>query len=328
MLEDKVWYVDDPDDPPLVRRKPTALKPAPRPQKNPAVAFSWSLVIWGAGQFYNRQGAIGFLLLLLMMNCLATPVLLWVYWDVLPVLEIPISLTASQFMLMTGTIYLSALIVWFVGAVQAYYRANTARTEPFHGIANRSFPAMCSLLIPGWGQFLNGQVKKGVLFLFVAVIALFAVPALLMILWGWPMIHAAEDRLFWEAVLVAVAVPAPFAVLIWPVAAFDALVVSRDDTKKEPVLKRLEYANNRRRMYGLGRGVFPYFKQTFMLGLLLLLFLTVTYYYVPRGYYIDRLQGLREASAARHMVLIPRLLDRIVHGVLERQPGTLGNTPT
>ncbi|MFZ5876431.1 MAG: hypothetical protein ACOYXU_08485 [Nitrospirota bacterium] len=316
MLEDKVWYVDDPDDPP-VRTKPAAPKP---PQKNPAVAFSWSLVIWGGGQFYNRQGAIGFLLLLLMANCLVAPTLLWVYWDAVLALDIPISLTTSQLMGSVGSIYLSGLLVWFVSAVQAYYRTNTARTAPFNGIANRFLPAICSLLIPGWGQFLNGQPRKGTLFLCVAFIAFCAVPVLLMILWGWPMLRAAEDRLFWEVVLIAVAALGPPALLIWPVATFDALVVSRDDTKKEPVLKRLEYANNRRRMYGLGRGVFPYFKQTLMLGLLLVLFATVTYYYTPRDYYISRLHALRDASSTRHMVLIPRLLDRVVHDVLEQRP--------
>jgi TM2 domain-containing membrane protein YozV len=321
MLEDKVWYVDDPDDPPPVRKKSAAPKPAP--QKNPAAAFSWSLVIWGAGQLYNRQGAIGFLLLLLMVNCLLTPALLWVYWDALQVLHIPISLTASQCMLMSGSMYLAGLIVWFVGAVQAYHRTDTARTTPFHGIANRFFPAICSLLIPGWGQFLNGQAKKGTLFLVIALIAFFAVPVLLMILWGWPMLHTAADRLFWEAVLIAVAALAPLALLIWPVAGFDAFVVSRDDTKKAPVLKRLEYANNRRRMYGLGRGVFPYFEQTLMLGLLLVFFATVTYYYVPRGYYIARLQTLRDASSEQHMVLIPRLLDHVVHDVIEKRPVSL-----
>jgi hypothetical protein len=136
------------------------------------------------------------------------------------------------------------------------------------------------------------------------------------------MLNAPEDRLFWEFVLVAVAVLAPVSLLIWPVAWFDALVVSRDETKKEPVLKRLEYANNRRRMYGLGRGVFPYFKQTMMLGLLLTLFVTATYYYAPRDYYIARVQELRDASSQQRMVLIPRLLDQ-VYDVLKRRPVAL-----
>jgi TM2 domain-containing membrane protein YozV len=316
MLEDKVWYVDDPDDPPPVRKKSAPSTPAP--QKSPAAAFSWSLVVWGSGQFYNRQGAIGFLLLLLMLNVTVTPTLLWVYWDAIAALQIPVSLTTSQFMGLIGTLYLGGLVVWFVGAVQAYYRTNRTRTAPFLGIANRFLPAFCSLLIPGWGQFLNGQPKKGTLFLLVAVVAFFTVPMLLMIGWGWPMIRSEADRFFWEVVLIAVAALAPVALLIWPVATFDALVVSRDDTKKEPVLKRLEYANNRRRMYGLARGVFPYFKQTLMLALLLALFATVTYYYAPRDYYIARFQDLRDASAARHMVLIPRLLDRVVHDVLKK----------
>ena len=141
-------------------------------------------------------------------------------------------------------------------------------------------------------------------------------PALLIIPFFWPRLDTATDRLFWETALVTVLVLFPLTLLIWLLNSFDALKVSRDDTKKEPVLKRLEYANNRRRMYGWGRGVFPYFKQTLILGLFLVFSLAVAYYQFPRDYYIARLQSLQVQLSQQHLVLIPRLIDLVLQDVL------------
>jgi hypothetical protein len=150
----------------------------------------------------------------------------------------------------------------------------------------------------------------------LTLIGLFAVPALVVIPLFWPRLDTATDRFFWETVLVAVLALSPLILLIWPLSSFDALKVSRDDTKKEPVLKRIEYANNRRRMYGWGRGVFPYFKQTLVLGLSLALCLAVAYYQFPRDYYVARLQNLQVQLSQQHLVLIPRLIDRFLQDVL------------
>jgi TM2 domain-containing membrane protein YozV len=314
MQGDRVWVLDDPDERPRVRKKPAVA--TSRPQKNPAVAFTLSLLIWGAGQIYNRQGKVGFLLILMMVNFYMDPVLIWVYRESLTPFLGGITITSSQLLMVMGAFYFSGLIVWLFNAEHAYYVANKTRTDAFRGIEHSFLPAACSLLIPGWGQFLNGQAAKGALFLMFALIGFFAVPALLIIPFFWPRLDTASDRLFWETVLVAVLVLGPLTLLIWPLSSFDALKVSRDDTKKEPVLKRLEYANNRRRMYGWGRGVFPHSKQTLVLGLSLALCLAVAYYQFPREYYVARLQNLQVQLSRQHLVLIPRLIDRILQDVL------------
>jgi len=314
MNTDRVWVLDDPDEQPRIRKKPAVA--TPRPQKNPAVAFSLSLLIWGAGQIYNRQGKFGFLLILLMVNFYMDPVLIWVYRESLTPFLGTVTITSSQRLMAIGAFYLSGLIVWLFNAEHAYYVANKTRTEAFRGIENSLLPVVCSLLIPGWGQFLNGQAKKGALLLPLALIGLFAVPALVIIPLFWPRLDTATDRFFWETVLVGVLALSPMILLIWPLSSFDALKVSRDDTKKEPVLKRLEYANNRRRMYGWGRGVFPYFKQTLILGLFLVFSLAVAYYQFPRDYYVARLQSLQIQLSQQHLVLIPRLIDRVLQDVL------------
>jgi TM2 domain-containing membrane protein YozV len=314
MQGDRVWVLEDPDEQPRIRKKP-AVAP-PRPQKNPAVAFTLSLLIGGAGQIYNRQGKFGFLLILLMVNFYMDPVLIWVYRESLTPFLGWVDLTSSQLLMGIMAFYFSALIVWLFNAEHAYFVAAKTRTETFLGIDSSFLPPVCSLLIPGWGQFLNGQTKKGALLLPLALIGLFAVPALVIIPLFWPRLDMATDRLFWETGLVAVLVLSPLILLIWLLSSFDALKVSLDDTKKEPVLKRLEYANNRRRMYGWGRGVFPYFKQTLVLGLFLALCLAVAYDQFPRDYYVARLQSLQVQLSRQHMVLIPRLIDRVLQDVL------------
>ncbi len=316
MQGDRVWVLEDPDERPRVRKKP-AVAP-PRPQKNPAVAFTLSLLVWGAGQIYNRQGKFGFLLILLMVNFYMDPVLIWVYRESLTPFLGGVTITSSRLLMVMGAFYLSWLIVWLFNAEHAYYVANKTRTEAFRGIESSFLPAACSLLIPGWGQFLNGQAKKGALFLMFALIGFFAVPAFLVIPFFWPGLDTAPDRLFWETALVAFLVLSPPTLLIWLLNGLDALKVSLDDTKKEPVLKRLEYANNRRRMYGWGRGVFPYFRQTLVLGLSLALCLAVAYYQFPREYYVTRLQSLQVQLSRQHMVLIPRLIDRFLQDVFQK----------
>ena len=316
MQGDRVWVLDDPDERPRVRKKPAVAPSSRGPQKNPAVAFTLSLLIWGAGQLYNRQGKFGFLLILLMVNFFMDPVLIWVYRESLTAVLGTFDITASRLLMAMAAFYLSGLIVWLFNAEHAYYVANKTRTEAFRGTERSFLPAACSLLVPGWGQFLNGQAAKGALLLMFALIGFFAVPALLIIPSFWPRLDTATDRLFWETALVAFLVLSPLTFLIWLLSSFDALKVSLDDTKKEPVLKRLEYANNRRRMYGWGRGVFPYGKQTLVLGLSLALCLAVAYYQFPRDYYVARLQSLQVQLSQQHMVLIPRLIDRFLQDVL------------
>jgi TM2 domain-containing membrane protein YozV len=312
MDTDRVWVLEDPDEQPRVRKKPTAALPT-RAQKNPAAAFSWSILFWGGGQIYSGQGGVGTFLLLLMVNFYAHPVWVWLYREPVLAWLKGFAVTPSQMLEAATLFYLSGLLVWLSSAEHAYLRACTTRSTPFRGIDSAWLPVTCSVLLPGWGQFLNGQGKKGTLFLLIALAGFFAVPTALGIWIAWPSLDTAVDRLFWEKVLVVLLLTVPAVLLIWPLSGFDALKVSRDETKKEPLLKRLEYANNRRRMFGWSRGVFPFFKRTAVFVIILVLFSTIAYYYGPRDYYVARLQHLQIQLSQQHMVLIPQFIARLLH---------------
>lgn len=314
MDNDRVWVLEDPDERPRGRKKPVG-DHASRPQKNPAVAFTLSILVWGGGQIYNHQGNIATLLILLMVNFYVDPALIWMYRDPLFTLLRGFGITPSQMLVAMTLCYFSGLLVWLSSAEQAYHRTTARRIDTFRGVNSSWIPAACSLVLPGWGQFMNGQAEKGALFLLVALLGFFSVPTILVIWFFWPALETAADRLFWERILVAIICLTSMVVLLWPLNCFDALKVSLDETKKEPILKRLEYANNRRRMFGWGRGVFPFFKQTVVFALFLIFCSAIAYYSFPQAYYVTLLQRLQVQLSQQQMVLIPQLLDRLLHQV-------------
>lgn len=310
MQAEHVYVLEDPDERPRVKTNTSS--PPPQPQKSPAVAFTLSILIWGAGHIYNRQENIGTLLILLMANFYVDPILMWVYREPILAFLRGLAVTPSQMLAGVMIFLFTGLLIWLASAERAYHKADATRTQPFRGVNSAWLPAVCSLVIPGWGQFLNGQAEKGALFLLGALLGFFAVPAGLAVWLFWPGLETAADRLFWERVLIGMLLLPPLVLLIWPLNCLDALKVSLDDTKKESVLKRLEYANNRRRMYGWQRGVFPFFKQTVMFALFLILCSTIAYYSFPRDYYVSRLQDLRAQLVERRLVVIPQVIDRLL----------------
>ena len=311
MSTDRVWVLEDPDERHRVRKKKAPATP-PRPQKNPAAAFSWSILIWGAGQIYCGLFGVGFLFILLMVNFYLDPILIWLYRDTFFAWLKSLAITSSQILRAATLFYLSGLLIWLLSAERAYCNAKAGRTHSFLGIKSKWIPAVCSMVLPGWGQFLNGQEKKGTLFLLIALVGFFAMPSIALIWLVWPHLETAAERLLWERVLLALIIATPIVLLLWLVNGFDALKISLDETKKEPVLKRLEYANYRRRMYGWGRGVFPSLKQTAILTLALIGCSAIAYFTFPHDYYVAVLQRLQTQLTEQQMVFLPELIGRLL----------------
>ena len=57
---EKVWVIEDPDEQ-LQRRKARRLTKILADEKNPAKAYTLSLLFWGVGQNYNDQRGKGLL---------------------------------------------------------------------------------------------------------------------------------------------------------------------------------------------------------------------------------------------------------------------------
>jgi len=219
-----------------------------------------------------------------------------------------------------GIFYFLGLIFWIFNAFQAYRNANMTYAETFQGVNSVFLPLICSFLVPGWGQFLNGQPKKGLCFFIFTLMGLLSVTALVLVRSFWSGLETFNDRLLTENVLITAVVFLPLFNVMWVVSVYDAVKVSLDPVKKEPFGKRVEYAMNRFRMNGFSRSVLPTGKRILMLTLLLDFLLTLCYQYFPTKNYTDILQNLHSRLSQQGLVIVPHLLDQILQAADLQHP--------
>jgi hypothetical protein len=290
--------------------------------KNPALAFSLSLLIWGAGQIYNGQRKLGALFVLMMANFYAYLVLTILYWNSMITSAPAVYLGPFVIRIALGIVYFAGLLFWLFSALHAYYKATKLRGDRYTGVEIPLIPPPCSLLVPGWGQILNGQFKKGLFFLLFAMLGFLSIPSLLFIPEIWPALETAGQRFFMEWMLVISLILAPIVLLVWLFSIFDAFKVALDDIKKEPIRERIRYTVNRIRMQGLVRGTMPYMKLTLVLTICLLVSLTISYFFFPQRYYVTFLRNVQSQMSQREMVLIPELATRLLETVPLEESGS------
>ena len=313
---EKVWVVKDPDQ--FFSSQETrriARELSPRVEKNPAVAYTLSLFFWGAGQVYNGQKEKGLWFLFSMLLSCTGAVLSLVYWK--PLLHVLRSYDISclSIFMAAEVLLFCALVFWNYNAGDAYHTAVRARAMPFTEVPSRVYPLICSLLIPGWGQYLNGQPVKGSIFICFSIFSLFSVVSIPATLLAWPSLEASAARTTIEGIFTLMALFAPLIPLLWISGSFDAFKVSIDDLKKEPLLDRIKYANNRRRTQGLVRGVIPHIRSTIFLILLLALLYIISSHTVPKHFYCDQLADAQTWLRKRGMTIVPALIGRLLSGM-------------
>ena len=316
-IMEKVWHIEDPDEQLSQQstRRMQKDEPPPPAGKNPAAAYTLSIFFWGGGQLYNGQAGKGLLFFLAMLAISAICILGFFYWNAVLIYARTHPRFFTNAFLVAEGLFFCALFFWTYNAGDAYHAAIKTRTAPFRGVRSRLFPLLCSLAIPGWGQFLNGQPVKGSIFTGFAVPGLFALGSIPAVLLAWPLFEVSDTRFALEgffAVLLLFAVLIPF---IWIFAGFDALKVSLDDIKKEPLLDRLKYANNRRRTQGWIQGLFPHIKLTFTLMLFLALLVVVAEYSFPKNFYHEQLIKTQTHLRGQGMTIVPDLITRLLSGM-------------
>ncbi len=312
-IMEKVWEIKDPDQYLHPQKKKRITRELP-PSKNPARAYTLSLFFWGGGQSYNEQRGKGLLFQLsLIIFCLGIALSL-IYWK--PLLEFLHShgLSNADTFLGTEVLFFFILIFWMYNAGDAYHMAAKTGRKPFRGVHSRVYPFLCSLLIPGWGQFLNGQPIKGSIFSGFSILGLFSLVSIPSVFVAWPFLEISETRFVVEEILLLTVLFAPLIPFIWLFGSYDALKVSLDDLKKEPFFERIKSANNRRRTQGWVRGVFPQIKSTVVLGLVLIFLLIAAYHYVPAllNYYQDQLSDIQAGMQKQGMTILPELINKLL----------------
>jgi len=318
---EKVWTINDPDEylPSQETRRITKELPPPPVEKNPAAAYTLSTIFWGAGQIYTGRKNKGLWFLLSMLLSCTGAVLAFAYWRPLFHLLRAHDIPLSYIFMIAETLLFCALVFWIYNADDAYHAAVRTRTTPFTEVHSRVFPFLCSLLIPGWGQFLNGQPVKGSIFSCFSILSLFSIVSIPATLLVWPFLEASEARKFIEGIFALTVLTVPLIPLLWIFGSFDAFKVSSDDLKKEPLLDRIKYANNRRRVQGLVRGVIPHIKFTIFLLLFFTFLVIHSSRYFPKHYYSNQLADAQTQLRKQGMTVVPALLGRLRSGIEPRE---------
>jgi TM2 domain-containing membrane protein YozV len=321
MSDKTAWIIDEPERASSSRKKSAEEEADQRNgDRSPAVAFSLSLLFWGGGQIYNRQYALGILFIIFMANFYVDMSLVGFYWESMinsfkGTHIYPVALIGC------GIFYILGLLFWIFNAFQSYRHASKSNGDTFQGVNSAFLPFICSLLIPGWGQFLNGQPKKGLCFLIFALVGLLiAVPFLVLVPVFWSSIETSNDKLLIEKGLIMAVTLLPFIALMWLVNLHDAVKVSLDPVKKEPFGKRIEYAINRFRMNGFIRSVITPGKRILMVSLFLVFLLTLCYHYFPIKQYTYLLQNLQVRLSQQGMVFVPDWLEKILWAADSQHP--------
>src|SRR5574341_317797 len=187
---EKVWEIKDPDA--YLTRKTTVARKGPVVEKDPAKAYSLSLFCWGGGQLYNDQPAKGGVFLIAMALLLTGAVLVAVNGDNLLQYLRERGISLSDAFLVLEIVLFFIILFWVVNAGDAYHHARRTRKTPFHGVNSKLSPLLGSLVLPGWGQFLNGQQLKGSLFTGLAIVGIFSVLSVVLTYLAWPLLDASD----------------------------------------------------------------------------------------------------------------------------------------
>ncbi len=308
---EKIWVIEDPDELSGSKERATVKEPPPE-KKNPAAAYSLSILLWGSGQFYADLIGKGLAFLFLMFLTAAGIVLSVLNRDAILDRLRSHRFALADVFLFAEILLLAVLVFWAYNAADAYHAAARERRRPFTGVKSRIFPALCSMCFPGWGQYLNGQSVKGGVFASLSVIGYFALFAAPLTLIAWPRLEATDSRdiiedIFAAAVFIVLAVP-----VIWIFSCYDALKVSRDDYLKEPFLERVKAMNNRRRTQGWVRGVFPRIRNIFALFVVLVVLVAASYWAFPEGYYVSLLGRAERYLRHQGMTIVPGIIETML----------------
>ena len=316
---EKVWEIKDPETYLKGKKAPSGPRPAPREQKDPAKAYNLSMFYWGGGQLYNDQLRKGGIFMVLMLLVFGAMVLGIIYRVELYEFLQNRSISRSQAFLPAEALLFLVILFWVSNAADAYRTAARSRKTRFPGVSSRITPFLGSLVVPGWGQFLNGQPIKGSIFSVLAVIASFSVLSVILTFLAWPQLDADDARFIAEEISAVCLLIVPLAPLLWTLGAYDAFKVSHDDLLKEPLWERIKAAYYRGRTQGLVRGVFPQIKGTLMLVLVLAFFLIVVHYWFPVGFYAKLLSSVQAPLRDRGMTIVPELIDKLLAVMAEME---------
>lgn len=309
---DRAWIIRDSSEPLLRSKDKLTQSDSPvSNEKNPAKAYSWSVLFWGAGHLYNNQILKGLSFLFLMGVSYTGIVMTVLFWTEIVSFLQNRGRSVSFFVLIALALLFCALIFGCLCGGDAYRSTASTRKSRFAGSESSFFPFLCSILLPGWGQFLNGQPRKGSVFAALSVVSYFSLIAALVTLLVWKDLEPSSARFLVESIFTIAVLYLPLVLFVWIFSGYDALKVSLEEWKKQPIRERIMAVNYLwRNKIGL-RWIFRRIKQALALVLLLIFFLIMLNNHFPRRFYSSELTAAQTWLQSQGMTLLPDLLEKL-----------------
>jgi hypothetical protein len=191
-----------------------------------AGAASLSLWAWGSGQWLNGDRDLAVLLFLWQVQIAALHYLVASTWSALRRMAHVFFISEWELLLYAAALDFWPIFLLVFNVAQAYRSAERQKGR-FRGL-KRPWPAgLASLVVPGWGQLLNGQLGKGLVFLIVFVMQAYLLAFYLLT----PLYGIVADLNPPQALLrnliqggqVGIVLTA----LIWVLSVYDAVLVAR-----------------------------------------------------------------------------------------------------
>lgn len=198
-----------------------------------AGAASLSLWIWGSGQMLNGDRDLAILLFLWELQIAALHYLVASTWGALRRMAHVFFISEGELLLYAAALDFWLIFLMIFNVSQAYRSAERAK-GPFRGLKRPWVAGIASLIIPGWGQLLNGQPGKGLTFLFVFVTQAYMLGFYLLT----PLYRIVSDLDPNQALLRGVIQGGKIFLLVsaqlWLLSVYDAILVARYTRKRAP----------------------------------------------------------------------------------------------
>jgi TM2 domain-containing membrane protein YozV len=170
-----------------------------------------------------------------------------------------------------------------------------------------------SLIFPGYGQLLNGQPKKGVLFSSLFVLGIFSAISLFFtysINWYEYVEELGINQV--ETAMIGMALAVMIGAASWVLAIFDTFIVRKYPHLKRPVSSRIK------RFLGIGMSRYdkaPLRRTSLKFVAVSLILLGVAAFQLSRdparSFYATRLKEVQGTFKQKGMIILPGLIDRI-----------------
>lgn len=191
-----------------------------------AGAASLSLWIWGSGQWLNGDRDLAMLLFLWQIQIVALHYMAASMWGTLRQVAHIFFISEWELLLYAATLDLWLIFLWIFNVSQAYRSAERQRGT-FRGLHRPMLAGLASVMFPGWGQILNGQVRKGLFFSFSFVLQLYLI-ALYLFTPLYKLAAALDpNQALLHNLIQAGQLLLAVTVQMWLLSAYDAILVAR-----------------------------------------------------------------------------------------------------